>query len=147
MYILMDIDGVIADPRHRNEFAGGDWKEWNSYSHADEVIDFGRDLFNFYNSHSKVIFLTSRFESNRSKTRLWLYNKLGTVVLDDRLFMRPDDNYDECHKIKIDLLRHTIIPEHGLPRLFIEDNETNAKAVHEEFNVPYLIVNFLGVCL
>ena len=90
---LIDIDGVLADERHRTPFA--EQKEWNRYFApemviADGVWREGRALVNSLVAEGwEIAYLTGRREEIRNVTEQWLDSHQFPW---GRLVMRPLPN-------------------------------------------------------
>lgn len=73
---LLDLDGVLADDRHRAEYALN--KQWDEYfredrMYADTVWPEGRALYERSIADGKAVqFLTGRREDTRGVTQRWL---------------------------------------------------------------------------
>ena len=88
---VFDIDGVLADVRHRLHHLKGKPKNWKGFF-ADSVKDRpyseGLEYYKTLKETHEVVFLTGRPESCRRDTLLWL-EKHG---LEGELYMRNEQD-------------------------------------------------------
>ncbi|MFG2040806.1 hypothetical protein [Dactylosporangium sp. NPDC048998] len=86
---VFDIDGVVADVRHRLKYLDRRPKDWNRFFAAadrDPVLAEGVELAREYARHHVLVWLTGRPEHLRDLTAAWL----GAAGLPaELLFMRP----------------------------------------------------------
>ena len=100
-YIVMDLDGTLADNRHRLA-PGLSWDEANELLDNDGVYVGAKALLiRWQESGGKVIVLSSRSEAFRERTRKWLADKL---IEPDVLILRPNNNYLSDAVLKTHLL-------------------------------------------
>lgn len=73
---VIDIDGVLADVRHRLHHITGGHRDWDAFFDAageDGVLDEGRSAVDeAVADHLRVVYLTGRPERCRDLTRAWL---------------------------------------------------------------------------
>lgn len=102
MRAMFDIDGVIADPSEQMRKYLPDWAEF--YRHTTELsaikpvcklIDMLVVLGN------TVFFCTGRPSFTYSDTKLWITKNTNIDSEQVRLFMRPPDNEDPTHMLKL----------------------------------------------
>ncbi|MBL7490663.1 hypothetical protein I6A62_21820, partial [Frankia sp. AgW1.1] len=89
---VIDVDGVVADVRHRLGFLRqrpGDWDSFFAAATADPPLPQGVDLVLGLAAEHDVVWLTGRPERSRADTEQWLVAQ-GLPV--DTLRMRPDDD-------------------------------------------------------
>ncbi|PBC66215.1 hypothetical protein BX265_8430 [Streptomyces sp. TLI_235] len=90
-WAVFDIDGVVADPRHRVHHLNAARPDWDAFF-ADAGGDFplrqGITLARRYARDHAVLWLTGRPEKTRAATTAWLARQ-GLPT--DHLIMRPDD--------------------------------------------------------
>jgi hypothetical protein len=120
-YIVCDIDGTIADCKHRLHFLKK--RDWDSFYEACDkdtpiqpVVQMVKHLWPYY----VFIFLTGRKESVREKTVIWI-NKFVALPVEGLitdssayyLLMRPDGDYRHDIQVKPELLAEFphIVPE------------------------------------
>lgn len=107
MIVIFDLDGTLADDRHRHHFLERDPPEWGEYfaACADDppirpMVKLARAL------HLKATWLviwTGRPERHREATRAWLSAKGVSYA---ELRMRDDQDYRPANEIKAEWLRH-----------------------------------------
>lgn len=102
--VLFDIDGVIADDRHRQHFI----PRWNAYfgdMAFDRVWPQAREIYDEYveeaDPATTLGYLTGRREDTRSITRRWLLtNGFG----DHMLCMKPFGKVGKLAEFKVEIL-------------------------------------------
>lgn len=129
--LICDIDGTVADLKHRRHFVENHPKNWAAFNeriHLDKPINWVIDIVNeFYKQGSKVVMLSGREGTTqiRKKTKDWL---LENGVLHDGLYMRQEKDYRGDDIIKLELL-DLVIREYGLnPDLVLDDRDRVVKA-------------------
>ena len=102
---IVDIDGVVADVRHRLHHIEGRRKSWQGFFDAagdDGLHEEGRAIVERLREDHEVIYLTGRPRWLQSVTDAWLEEHgLGG----HRLVMRPDDDRRPAAQLKVDVLR------------------------------------------
>lgn len=109
-YVVVDLDGTVADCTHRLHFINGETKDWKGFYEACKddkpimsIIDMVRALNERYYN---VIFLTGRSELARNVTQEWLQaNNLWNY---DDLIMRPLEDYRQDSVVKLEMLNDYI---------------------------------------
>lgn len=101
---IFDIDGVLADVRHRlHHIEGPGKKNWRRFF-ADAIHDTahaeGLKLYAELSQTHDIVFLTGRPEECREQTQAWL-DAHGLV---GPLYMRPLRNYRPASEAKTDQL-------------------------------------------
>nr|WP_018635131.1 hypothetical protein [Parafrankia elaeagni] len=89
---VIDVDGVVADVRHRLRFLRvhpGDWDAFFAAADIDPPLAEGVELVHTLARDHEVIWLTGRPERSRPATVRWLQEQ-GLPV--GELRMRPDDD-------------------------------------------------------
>jgi len=104
--VLCDIDGTLADGRHREHFVHGEKKDWDSYysllehdSPIDLVVRWVREL---YKDHT-VCLVSGRPDTHQLKTFIWL---MQNEIPYHWIFMRPGGDKRPDVQIKSDILKH-----------------------------------------
>jgi hypothetical protein len=72
---VIDLDGVIADVRHRLRFLESKPKDWDSFFARipdDPVLAEGRAVVDRLAADHEIVYLTGRPESTRRQTEAWL---------------------------------------------------------------------------
>ncbi|KKL53782.1 hypothetical protein LCGC14_2271960, partial [marine sediment metagenome] len=76
-WIVCDIDGTIADLKHRLHFVKNkeekNWKEFFNHMSEDSVIEKVRDdIIKYKEEGYPIIFVSGRPDSHRKETKEWL---------------------------------------------------------------------------
>jgi len=102
---VIDVDGVVADVRHRLHLIEDRPKRWEEFfarAADDPPLADGVDLVRELAADHDVVWLTGRPERNRALTERWL----AEHVLPDRpLLMRPDRDFRPARLTKREQLR------------------------------------------
>jgi len=102
---VFDIDGVVADVRHRVHHLAGRRKDWGRFFAAarrDTPLKEGVDLAHEYAKTHVVVWLTGRPEYLREVTVSWLARQ---GLPNELLFMRPDFDRSPAREFKARQLR------------------------------------------
>jgi hypothetical protein len=102
---VVDIDGVVADVRHRLEYVMTRPKDWDAFFAAarhDPPHDEGIFLVRRLARDHDVIFLTGRPDRLRRDTSAWLEQH---GIGGHRLVMRPDGDRRPAARVKLELVR------------------------------------------
>jgi hypothetical protein len=101
---VVDIDGVLADVRHRLHHVQRSPKDWDAFFAAavdDPVLDEGRAVADRLAEDHELVYLSGRPERCRDDTVTWLEaNDLPT----GRLFLRPQGDRRPARVFKLDRL-------------------------------------------
>ncbi len=126
MNIIFDIDGTLADCRHRRHFVTNgnhDWKSFNESMVMDSPIKPIIRLADMLYGREQVIFVTGRTEEYREVTEDWLNERL-TARFDVRsLKMRKYKDYRPDCIIKEEILME-LKAEGFWPDLVIDDRQS-----------------------
>ena len=102
---VFDIDGVLADVRHRLHHLQSRPQRWEAFFLAadrDPLLEEGAARLRAAQAEHDVMYLTGRPERNRGLTRSWLARHgLPTGPL----HMRPDDDHRPARWVKRNTLR------------------------------------------
>lgn len=101
---VFDIDGTVADCRHRAHHAAADPPDWEAFfagSDLDSPLPQGVALALRYVATAELIWLTGRPERYRPTTVAWLQAR-GLPATN--LHMRPDDDLRPAPIFKAELL-------------------------------------------
>jgi len=102
---VFDIDGVLADVRHRLHHLQARPQRWNAFFVAadrDPLLEEGAKRLRAAQAEHDVVYLTGRPERNRALTQAWLaQHGLPTGPLN----MRPDDDHRPARWVKRETLR------------------------------------------
>lgn len=109
-YVVVDLDGTVADCTHRLHFINGETKDWKGFYEAckdDKPIMSMIDMVRALNErYYNVIFLTGRSELDRNVTQEWLQaNNLWNY---DDLIMRPLEDHRHDSVVKLEMLNNYI---------------------------------------
>lgn len=112
--IIIDIDGVLSNPKHRIKHAiNKDWDKFNDLMEFDEPNLEMFTLLHYFMLNFKVVFLTARPEHYRQTTLKWLMaNSPNSILLktkiakkESELIMRPFENKDSSEIFKEKILK------------------------------------------
>jgi hypothetical protein len=102
---VVDIDGVVADVRHRLPFIEGRPRQWDRFFAAaadDPPLPEGVALVRELAADHDVLWLTGRPERTRRATRAWL---AAQGLPTEPLVMRPNRDFRPARVTKRDELR------------------------------------------
>lgn len=119
--VLVDIDGTLADVRHRlHHIKGPGRKNWKAFfelmdrdTPIPEIIEWVRQL----ERENHIVVLTGRPEEYRARTERWLR---AQNVPFEKLVMRPRGDHRPDYVVKAEVLRE--IPQERIA-LVIEDRD------------------------
>ena len=101
---IVDIDGVVADVRHRLRHVESGRKNWKAFFAAaadDPTHEEGLAIVETLRTGHEIVFLTGRPEHLRRVTETWLTNAgLGGT----RVLMRRDDDRRPAAEMKRDVI-------------------------------------------
>jgi hypothetical protein len=103
--VVLDIDGVLADVRHRLHYLSTRPKNWEGFFAAaknDEVLDIGADFAKQAAATHEIVYLTGRPERLRAATQAWLDLQLLPT---GRLLMRSEGDRRPSAVVKLHELR------------------------------------------
>ena len=102
---VIDIDGVVADVRHRLHLIQGPKRRWNEFFAAagdDPPLPAGVEKVLALGADHDVLWLTGRPERNRRLTSSWL---AAHGLPAEPLLMRPDRDFRPARMTKREQLR------------------------------------------
>ncbi len=102
---VIDIDGVVADVRHRVHHLRRRPARWDRFFAAaadDPLLDVGADVVRELAGAHPVIWLSGRPESLRRVTERWL---VAHDLPAGRLLLRPDGDYRPAAQFKLEVVR------------------------------------------
>jgi|SRR5947209_3877160 len=103
---VIDLDGVLADVRHRlHHISSGTKKNWAAFFAGvgdDDVLVEGRAVVDRLAVDHEIVYLTGRPERTRTATEAWL-SEHGLPP--GRLLMRADDDRRPARQLKPRLLK------------------------------------------
>jgi len=103
--VVVDIDGVVADVRHRLQYLDRRPKDWQGFFAAaknDQLLGVGADFARSASSSHLVVYLTGRPERLRATTATWL---AAHGLPDGTLLMRRDGDHRPAVMVKMAHLR------------------------------------------
>jgi FMN phosphatase YigB (HAD superfamily) len=103
--VVFDIDGVLADVRHRLHYLATRPKNWEGFFAAaknDQVLEVGAEFAKRAAATHEIVYLTGRPERLRTATQSWLDAQLLPV---GRLVMRSDGDRRPSAVVKVHELR------------------------------------------
>jgi phosphoglycolate phosphatase-like HAD superfamily hydrolase len=116
---IFDIDGVVADVRHRLHHLRGGYHSWDSFfdeADLDPLLQEGADLVRAAADRFEIVWLTGRPEWLRDVTEAWM---LEHNLPCDELYMRPYRDYRPAARYKLAALRR--LQPRGI-ELFVDDD-------------------------
>ena len=108
--IIFDLDGVICDVNHRRYLAEENkWEEFYEGLVGDKPNEWALDLLGRFSSDAdiEIFFVTGRPEKYRVKTKEW-FDRHDIFILDDRLFMRGDEDSRPDYEVKQEIYEKNI---------------------------------------
>lgn len=135
-YAVLDIDGVLADVRHRLHHLQARPKNWTAFFDSapdDPVLAEGHSLAEELAAAHEVLYLTGRPERCRVDTQLWLDHH---GFPSGRLLMRDDTDRRPARFTKLERLRR-LDAERGVAILVDDDDRVVEAAVEAGFAVRH----------
>lgn len=102
--VVFDIDGVLADGRHREHFLATRPKDWVSFFallRDDGPIERGIERLRGMRAARECVLVSGRPERTRAATLTWLADH-GVEALP--VHLRPDNDYRPAPQFKADVL-------------------------------------------
>jgi phosphoglycolate phosphatase-like HAD superfamily hydrolase len=116
---IFDIDGVVADVRHRvHHLDSGDWHAFFAAADRDGLLPEGARLVADLGASAEIVWLTGRPEWLRATTVDWL---TGNGLPADELHMRPPGDYRPARRYKLGVLH--ALAERGISAVVDDDEE------------------------
>jgi hypothetical protein len=106
---VLDIDGVLADVRHRLRYVQQRPKDWDAFFAAapdDAPLADGLERALTLHEHGAIVYLTGRPERCRTDTERWL-RQHGFPAAE--VLMRPDRDRRPARQFKLDQVRHLAV--------------------------------------
>ena len=101
---MIDIDGVLADVRHRLHFVQKQPKDWGGFFAAarhDPPLDEGIDTVRRLSEVFRIVYLSGRPENCRKETLAW-FRRHG--LPDGELHLRPYGDHRPARLMKVEAL-------------------------------------------
>jgi hypothetical protein len=137
--VVFDIDGVLADGRHREHFLATSPKDWASFFALlsdDGPIETGIERLRDMSASNPCVLLSGRPERTRAETLAWLVaHGVGQLPL----YLRPDRDYRPAPQFKAEVLAGLGGPE--AVGLVIDDDERVVAALRV---AGYQVEHFTG---
>jgi hypothetical protein len=114
---IFDLDGTLADIRHRRHFVEGKNKDWPSFhaSCADDTPNVHViDVFKKLSMHNPCWILSGRDDSVKEQTLEWLFNN---GICFEKIFMRSHGDHQPDVSLKEGWLKE-IIKTHSILGVF-----------------------------
>lgn len=124
--VVLDIDGVLADVRHRLHYLATRPKNWDAFFAAaakDQVLDVGAEFAKLAAQTHEIVYLTGRPEHLRAATQSWLDQQL---LPPGRLLMRPAGDRRPSAIVKVHELRR--LRRQSAVELLIDDDPSVVEA-------------------
>lgn len=136
--VIFDIDGTLADHRHRLQYVEKDGKkDWKSFfSEQKDDIPYPHTvlLANLLSKFSAIILITARPECERQTTVEWL---TSYKVKYDMLLMRPNDNRLPSVNVKHDLYVKNV--QNNFNVLMAFEDDLKVAEMWKTLSVPVLL--------
>lgn len=132
MLFVFDIDGTLADIRHRVHWVANRPKNWKAFNASIEQDGLHGDiaflLRTFHAAGHKVILCSGRGSEIRERTIGWLnVNDLPF----EALYMRKAGDFRQDSIVKVELLEQ-IRKEHGEPDFWFDDRTQVVDAIRAQ---------------
>jgi phosphoglycolate phosphatase-like HAD superfamily hydrolase len=128
---VFDVDGVLADVRHRLHHVETRPKNWPAFfaaADADPPLAAGITLVHQHQeAGDTVVYLTGRNESHRAQTLSWL-SRHGLPT--GRLLMRPERDFRPARQYKAEMVRE--LSTTGEVTLVVDDDVAVVATLHAD---------------
>lgn len=131
---VVDLDGVLADVRHRLHHLASNPKDWAAFFAAavdDPVLEEGRAVADRLALDHKLLYMSGRPELCRSDTESWLRRH---HLPQAPLWLRPEGDRRPAQQLKVQLLRR-LAHDQRVAVLVDDDPAVCAAAEHAGFTV------------
>jgi hypothetical protein len=127
---VFDVDGVVADVRHRLHHLGRrrSWSAFFSAADRDTLLAEGARLVADFAERHEIVWLTGRPEWLRDTTADWLAEH---GLPDGELYLRPQGDYRPAPRYKVDVL--TRLAPRGIAAVVDDDDEVVQAALAAGF--------------
>jgi hypothetical protein len=126
--VVFDLDGTIADNRHREYLIEGEDKQWREYLErckSDSLVEKTFRKMRELSDEYELVILTCRSDEVKEETVDWLENH---GVPYDSLIMLPEGKWS----IRDSDFKRGKLKELGNPVMAFDDKESNCKMFYEE---------------
>jgi hypothetical protein len=137
---VIDLDGVVADVRHRLTHLEGKPKDWDAFFAGipdDPVLAEGRAVVDRLAPDHEVVYLTGRPERTRAATEAWLRRHR---LPQGRLMMRSDRDRRPARVTKPGLLRRLA---DGRQIAVVVDDDPDVCAALRRDGWPVLVADWM----
>lgn len=137
---VFDIDGVLADTRHRLHHVAQRPKNWNAFFAAadrDPLLELGAAFAHELATGSEIVYVTGRPESMRRQTTAWL-QRSGLPT--GRLHMRRADDRRPATVVKSELWK--VVQREGEIGAIVDDDDA-VIAVARAAGLPVLHADWM----
>ena len=114
--VIFDIDGTLADIRHRREYLDSDRPDWRRFNEAMGADTPNAAIVSLYKTlwdsgHYKIEVVTGRNERFRAVTENWFsWNEIPFATIT----MRPDNDFRPDNELKQDILNGLLAKGHDI---------------------------------
>lgn len=136
--LVVDIDGVLADARHRQHYLNGRWQDWDSFflsAGGDGLLVEQARLLETVAEDHVIALVTARSDWIDEITLTWLHQH---EVRWDLLIMRSSGDYRRSTAMKQHALEQLQTRNYD-PVLAIEDDPRNVK-MFESNGIPCIFI-------
>jgi phosphoglycolate phosphatase-like HAD superfamily hydrolase len=129
-YAVIDLDGVLADVRHRLHYLESTPKDWDGFFAAltdDPVLADGRAVVDRLGADHELVYLTGRPQSTRADNEAWL-DRHGFPRA--RLIMRSARDRRPARQTKPALLRE-LVADGGRVAVVVDDDPQVCDALEQ----------------
>jgi hypothetical protein len=134
MVAAVDIDGVVADVRHRLHHVTGNPKDWGAFFAAapqDPVLEQGRETVVRLGEVFDIVYLSGRPEHCREDTLAWLRKH---ALPEGPVHLRPSGDRRPARLLKVEVL-HRLTVEQPVAVLVDDDPQVLAAARDAGYDV------------
>ncbi len=138
---VVDIDGVLADVRHRLHHLDHRPKDWRAFFAAapqDPLLDVGRETVERLAEVCQVVYLSGRPEHCRRDTEAWFTRH---ALPDGELLLRPRGDSRPAKEVKLEALRR--LARRG-PVTVLVDDDTAVLAAARAAGFDVLPATWMG---
>lgn len=103
MILICDIDGTLADIKHRKHLVEKGRPQWDEFFEAmgiDEVNYWCKELLECMSARHEIVYVTGRPENYREHTEEWMSRH---NIPSGRLYMRKEGDRRPDNKVKSDI--------------------------------------------
>ncbi len=144
-YIIVDLDGTLADTKHRQHYLKQEPKDWNSFNnlcHQDPCNEWCKLLMRkFFTTFGRgeemcdVIIVSGRTEDVKGKTLDWLdHNEIDY----DEIYMRKSGDFRDDRVIKKEFYEKDIYPNYKKKPLFVVEDRRKVVEFWREMGIVCL---------